>query len=408
MDLAFSPEDIAFRDEVRAFIADAYDDDMRARMAQSKNGGIGREAIMRWHKRLAEKGWLAANWPEEHGGPGWNAAQRFIFDMEMAAAGAPSTSNMGLKMCAPVIMAFGSDEQKERFLPAIRNADVWWCQGYSEPGSGSDLASLSMKAENKGDHYLLNGSKIWTTYAQHADWIFCLVRTDPNPPKRQLGISFILVDMRSEGIEVVPLPTLDVAPDGEQEVNQVFFTDVKVPMENRIGEEGQGWTYAKYLLEFERGSAYASGLKESLNRVREIAGVEVDGHGGALINDLDFRRKVDELEMQIEALNFTELRIFSALASGQRPGPESSMLKCAGSEAQQAVTELALEAAGGYSQPFVLDTFAELEGRTNEPRPGPDYAAPIAPRYLNVRKTSIYAGSNEIQRNIMAKLVLGL
>ena len=407
MDLEFSKEDLAFRDEVRAFIAEAFDDDMRARSAQSKNGHIDKAGQVRWLKRLNEKGWIAPDWPKEYGGTGWSHAQKYIFDMEMALAGAPSTSNMGLKMCAPVVMAFGTPEQKAQHLPKILSTDVWWCQGYSEPGSGSDLASLSMKAEREGDHYVLNGSKIWTTYAQWADWMFCLVRTS-NEDIRQKGISFLLLEMNTPGITIVPLPTLDGPPEGDQEINQVFFENVRVPVSNRIGEEGQGWTYAKYLLQFERGNPYAAGLTNQLNKVRKIASLEPSDGGGRMIDDPDFRKKLSEMQIKVDVLNATELRMFSARSSGEAMGAASSMLKLEGSQAQQAVTELALEAAGIYAQPFVRDTWAEIRGERNEPRAGPDYAATIAPTYFNYRKTSIYAGSNEIQHNIMAKMVLGL
>ena len=407
MDLEFSKEDLAFRDEVRAFIAEAFDDDMRARSAQSKNGHIDKAGQVRWLKRLNEKGWIAPDWPKEYGGTGWSHAQKYIFDMEMALAGAPSTSNMGLKMCAPVVMAFGTPEQKAQHLPKILSTDVWWCQGYSEPGSGSDLASLSMKAERDGDHYVLNGSKIWTTYAQWADWMFCLVRTS-NEDIRQKGISFLLLEMNTPGITIVPLPTLDGPPEGDQEINQVFFENVRVPVSNRIGEEGQGWTYAKYLLQFERGNPYAAGLTNQLNKVRKIASLEPSDGGGRMIDDPDFRKKLSEMQIKVDVLNATELRMFSARSSGEAMGAASSMLKLEGSQAQQAVTELALDAAGIYAQPFVRDTWAEIRGERNEPRAGPDYAATLAPTYFNYRKTSIYAGSNEIQHNIMAKMVLGL
>ncbi|WP_309646495.1 acyl-CoA dehydrogenase family protein [Phenylobacterium sp.] len=407
MDLEFSKEDLAFRDEVRAFIAQAYDDDMRAHMAQSKNGHIGKAGQIRWLKRLGEKGWIAPDWPTEYGGTGWSHAQKYIFDMEMALAGAPSTTNMGLRMCAPVVMAFGTPEQKAQHLPKILTSDVWWCQGYSEPGSGSDLASLSMKAERDGDHYVLNGSKTWTTFAQHADWMFCLVRTSVEPI-RQMGISFLLLDMKTPGISITPLPTLDGPPDGEQEINQVFFDNVRVPVSNRIGEEGQGWTYAKYLLQFERGNPYAAGLTNQLAKVRKIAGVEPSDGGTRMMDDPSFRRKLAELQIKVDVLNATEQRMFAARTAGEAMGAASSMLKLEGSQAQQAVTELALEAAGIYAQPFVRDTWAELHGETNVPRAGPDYAATLAPSYFNYRKTSIYAGSNEIQHNIMAKMVLGL
>ena len=407
MDLDFAPEDLAFQAEVRAFIAEAFDEDMRARSAQSKNGHIDREGQIRWLKRLHAKGWIAPDWPVEYGGTGWSDAQKYIFNMEMALAGAPATSNMGLRMCAPVIMAFGSDEQKQQHLPKILSSDVWWCQGYSEPGSGSDLASLSMKAVRDGDDYVLNGSKIWTTYAQWADWMFCLVRTTQDE-RPQRGISFILLDMKTPGITIRPLPTLDGPLEGEQEINQVFFEDVRVPVANRIGDEGQGWTYAKYLLQFERGNAYAPGLTNMLDKVRKIAAVEKSNGADILIRDPDFRRKLADLQIRVDTLNATELKVFSGRAAGQAMGPVSSMLKLEGSTTQQAITELALEAVGIYAQPFVQDTWAHLRGERNDPRAGPDYAAPTAPTYFNYRKTSIYAGSSEIQHNIMAKMILGL
>jgi alkylation response protein AidB-like acyl-CoA dehydrogenase len=403
MDLSFSPEDIKFRDEIRAWIAENYADDLKRQLSQSKNGYLDKAGQVRWQKTLASRGWAAPDWPVEYGGPGFTPSQRYIFNMEMSLAGVPTSSPMGLKMVAPVIMAFGSDEQKKRHLPPILNSDIWWCQGYSEPGSGSDLASLQMRADRDGDFYVLNGSKIWTTHAQWADWMFCLVRT-AFEGKPQNGISFLLLEMTTPGITVRPLPTLDGPIEGQQEVNQVFFENVRVPVANRIGEEGKGWTYAKYLLEFERGNAYAPGLMKMLEKVRKIASLEAGDDGEPLIRDPDFRRKLSEIEIRVEALNATELRIFSAMGSGQPVGPASSMLKLTGSETQQAITELTLEAVGNYALPFVEDTFAQ----SNEPRAGPDYAAPAAPAYFNFRKASIYAGSNEIQKNIMAKLVLGL
>jgi alkylation response protein AidB-like acyl-CoA dehydrogenase len=407
MDLAFAPEDLAFRDEVRAFIADNFDDDMRARSALSKNGHIDRAGQIRWLQRLNAKGWLAVNWPVEYGGTGWTETQKYIFSMEMALAGAPATSNMGLIMCAPVIMAFGTPEQKAQHLPKILSSEVWWCQGYSEPGSGSDLASLSMKAVRDGDDYVLNGSKIWTTYAQWADWMFCLVRTSQED-RPQRGISFLLLDMKTPGITIRPLPTLDGPPEGDQEINQVFFEDVRVPVANRIGEEGEGWTYAKYLLQFERGNAYAAGLTSMLDKVRTIASTEVSDAGAPMIADPDFRRKLADMQIKVESINATELKVFAGRATGQAMGPVSSMLKLEGSQAQQAITEVALEAVGVYASPFVEDPWAELDGETNVVRPGPDYAGATAPMYFNYRKTSIYAGSNEIQHNIMAKMILGL
>jgi alkylation response protein AidB-like acyl-CoA dehydrogenase len=402
MELAFSKEDLAFRDEVRRFIDENFDSALRAQLAQSKNGYLDRDGQLKWQRALYRKGWAAPNWPVEHGGTGWTPSQKYIFESEMAAAGTPIVSPMGLKMVAPVLMAFGSDAQKKKYLPPILASEVWWCQGYSEPGSGSDLASLQMRCEDKGDHYLLNGSKIWTTHAQWADWMFNLVRTKQGA-KPQEGISFILVDMKTPGIKVEAIVTTDYPVAGQQEINQIFYDDVMVPKENLVGKENEGWTYAKYLLEFERGNAGAPGLKRAIGKVRKMAS-QTDAGGTKLIDDSSFRARLDDLEIQVSAMEFTELRIFASLSAGQRPGPESSMIKCRNTDLQQAISELSVETIGYYAMPFVRDTWA----MTNEPRPGPDFAAPVAPYYFNLRKASIYAGSNEIQRNIMAKAVLGL
>jgi alkylation response protein AidB-like acyl-CoA dehydrogenase len=402
MDLSFSKEDEAFRKEVRQFIEESYTPAMRAKHARSKHGYIDKDSHVQWQKALAKKGWLAPNWPTEYGGPGFSHSQKYIFDVEMGRAGVPHTVPFGPTMVAPVIMKFGTPEQKKRFLPDILETNVLWCQGYSEPGAGSDLASLQTKAENKGDHYLVNGSKIWTSVAQWADWIFCLVRTSKEG-KPQEGISFLLIDMKTPGVKVEPLVLLDGTPAPHQEVNQVFFTDVKVPIENRVGEENKGWTYAKYLLEFERGNPYSAGLTRAIGKVKKIA-ADTKAGGGTLAEDPGFRAKIAEIEAQITALEFTELRIFSALSTGGNVGPESSLLKCRGTELQQAISELAVEAVGFYTMPFVEDGMVE----TNEPNIGPDYAMTTAPYYFSLRKASIYAGSNEVQRNIMAKAVLGL
>ncbi len=407
MDLAFTEEERAFQRTVRDWIAEHYTPDLRARMALSKNGYLDKAGQVAWQKKLAAQGWIAPNWPVEFGGPGLTATEKYILQMELAAAGTPTVSPMGVSMVAPVLMAFGSKAQQDKHLPPILNSDVWWCQGYSEPGSGSDLASLQMSAERDGDEYVLNGSKIWTTHAQWADMIFCLVRTS-RTGKPQEGISFIIFPMDLPGITVRPLPTLDGPMEGEQEINQVFFENVRVPIaEALVGEKNKGWTYAKYLLQFERGNAYAPGLRSMLGKTRRIASVEMAG-GAPLILDPDFRRKLAELDIHIDAMDATELRIFSALSAGEAVGPESSMLKCAGSEAQQRITELTLEATGQYAQGFVQDSWAHLRDGNNERLPIPEHAVPVAPSYFNYRKASIYAGSNEIQRNIMAKMVLGL
>ncbi len=401
MDMNFNAEDEAFRDEVRHFIDEAYDDEMRAAGGASHNGYLPKDLQIRWQRRVHERGWIVPNWPVEMGGTNWSPTQKYIYDSEMAAAGAPGILPFGLRMCAPVIMAFGTEEQKKRFLPDMLESKVWWCQGYSEPGAGSDLASLQMKAENKGDHYLVNGSKIWTSVAQHADWIFCLVRT-AKMEKRQDGISFLLIDMATPGVTVEPIITIDLPAVGDQEVNTVFFEDVKVPIENRVGEENKGWTYAKYLLEFERGNAYGTRLRQGLKKIRAMAREERDD-GARLIDDPAFAAKIAQADAEISAVEVTELRILSRLAAGQNMGPESSLMKCRGTELQQVLSELGMTAVGYYAMPF------QPSGHTRNVEPiGPDHAGSLTPRYLNQRKVSIYAGSNEIQRNIMAKLILGL
>ncbi len=371
---------------------------MRDKQKRSARSQLSKDDHVRWQKALAEKGWAATNWPAEHGGAKFTATQGYIFDLETAQAGAPRVMPFGISMVAPVIMKFGTAEQKKRFLPDILHANVWWCQGYSEPGAGSDLASLRTKAEDAGDHYLVNGVKTWTTLAQYADWIFCLVRTTQED-KKQMGISFLLIDMHSPGVTVNSIITLDTPAEGFQEINMVYLQDVQVPKENLIGEEGKGWTCAKYLLEFERGNAYSPGLKQALAHVRAMA--QQEGLGA----DADFNARLDGVEVQILAMEFTELRILGALAAGQNVGPESSLLKTRGTELQQAVTELALEATGYYANP--VDASIPVEGDNFNPV-GPTYANGVTQHYFNTRKVSIYAGSNEIQRNIMSKLVLGL
>lgn len=402
MDLSFSEEDRKFQQEVREWLETAWPKEMREKQARSALGKLSKDDIVAWQKRLYEKGWAAPNWPAEYGGAGWTPTQKYIFDLERARVGAPGVVPFGITMVAPVIMKFGTPEQKQKYLPDILASNVWWCQGYSEPGAGSDLASLKTRAEDKGDHFLVNGVKTWTTMAQYADMMFCLVRTSQES-KPQLGISFLLIDMHSPGVSVNPIITLDEPKPPYQEINMVYLEDVKVPKENLIGEAGKGWTYAKYLLEFERGNAYSPALKGALEHIKGVAERESDGFGGRLIDDEDFMTRLHDVEVQVLALEFTELRILGSLAAGQNVGPESSLLKTRGTELQQAVTELLLDAVGYYALP--LD---ESVPGDNLPPVGPQHAVGVAQDYFNTRKVSIFAGSNEIQRNIMAKLVLGL
>ena len=394
MNLQFTQEELNFQKEVKGWIKENYPKDMKERYMGSPNGHVTKDEHMKWQQALYAKGWAGINWPKEYGGAAFTASQKFMFNKEISAASAPSVVAFGEKMVAP---------QKKQYLPDILASKVWWCQGYSEPGSGSDLASLKTKAEDKGDHYLINGAKTWTTLAQHADMIFCLVRTSQEDI-RQKGISFILIDMHSPGIVVQPINTLDNTPIGHHEVNTVFFEDVKVPKENLIGEEGKGWTYAKYLLEFERGNGYSSELYSQLSKLRLRAQTE-DTEGSSLAEDIGFVEKMAKIEVQINAMEATELRILGSLTAGQNVGPESSLLKARGTEIGQAITELAVELVGNYALPF-NNPGPEL-GHNEEPI-GSQFANTATPRYFNYRKASIYAGSNEIQRNIMAKLVLGL
>ncbi len=399
MDLALKPEDAAFRDEVRAFLAEKLPPDLREAGRLTASVFTDKTWNIRWHKILYEKGWIAPAWPVEYGGTGWTEMQRYIFASECARAGTPSLSPMGLRMCGPVIMRFGTPEQKAFYLPRILAGEDYWCQGYSEPGSGSDLASLQCRAVRDGDHYVVDGTKLWTTHAHFANRMFCLVRTDAGG-KPQEGITFILIDMDTPGIEVKPIVTMA----GDHEVNQVFFDGVRVPVANRVGEEGQGWTVAKYLLEFERGNAYAAGMQVAIDNLRAIASAE-RSDGAALIEEPEFRRKLEELAIEVRGIEFTEHRIMSALSNGQNPGPASSMLKTRGTETMQRINELGVEAIGFYAAP---DQKAAREPLSNVAPIGPAHGLTVVPRYLNNRASSIYGGSNEVQRNIMAKLVLGL
>lgn len=392
MHLEYDEKERAFRDEVRAFVAANLPSEIREKTDRGQP--LSKDDHVRWQKILHKQGWAAPNWPVEHGGTGWSATQMHIFSDELGAAGAPPVIAFGINMVAPVIYTFGNEAQKKRFLPDILASNVWWCQGYSEPGSGSDLASLSTRAVRDGDHYVVNGIKAWTTLAQHADWIFCLVRTDPNAKKQQ-GISFLLIDMKTPGVSVHPVITME----GDHEVNETHFEDVRVPVENLIGVENQGWTYAKYLLTHERTTVANMGsIKRTFARVkREAAKVPVGDT--TLLNTPTYARKVADLEIQITALEYTVLRILSQVARGGAPGAESSLLKIRGTEIQQAVTELVLEAAGYHAMPFVTEGGAAV---------GATFTARAAANYFNFRKVTIYGGSSEIQKGIITKAILGL
>jgi alkylation response protein AidB-like acyl-CoA dehydrogenase len=396
MDLNYTSEDLAFRDQVRAFLDAKLPADLQAKVR--KHMRMSREDYVRWHKILAEQGWVAPGWPAEFGGPGWSPVQRHLFDEECARAGTPQILPFGVNMVAPVIMAFGSAEQKAYFLPRILSCEDWWCQGYSEPGAGSDLASLKTTAVRDGDHYIVNGQKTWTTLAQHADMIFCLVRTDMGVRKQE-GISFLLIDMKTPGVTVRPIIMLDE----DHEVNEVFFDNVRVPVANLIGQENRGWTYAKYLLGHERtGIAAVGRSKRELAFLKRYAGTQ-SKNGKPLIDDPFFAAKVATLEIELMALEMTVLRVLAQ--EHKAPGPEASVLKVRGTEIQQSLTELMVEAAGPMAIPFDP---SYLESATPHSVAGDDAAAPLAGYYFNFRKTSIYGGSNEIQRNIITQMILGL
>jgi len=397
MDLNFTPAEQAFREEVRAFVAARLPQDICNKV--SNGAGVSKEELIRWHRILHQHGWGAPNWPKEFGGTGWGPVQKFIFEEECAAAGAPALLPFGLKMVGPVIMAFGNAAQKQRFLPRIASAQDWWCQGYSEPGAGSDLASLKTRAVRRGEHYVVNGQKTWITLAQHADWIFCLVRTDP-AAKQQSGISFLLIDMTSPGITVRPIATMG----GHHEVNEVWFEEVRVPAENLVGEENKGWEYAKFLLGHERTNIAAVGTsKRELRRLIRIASAERK-HGKPLIEDPYFAARVALLEIELIALEITSLRVLSAESERRAPGTEASLLKIKGSEIQQAIAELTMQTLGPDALSLQQGTIA-TDGAPEQL--GPPYPEPPAATYCNMRKTSIYAGSNEIQKNIIARSILG-
>jgi alkylation response protein AidB-like acyl-CoA dehydrogenase len=398
MDFAFSPEELAFRDEVREFVRANLPRDVARKVTEHKH--VEKDDFVRWQKILHRKGWMAPHWPVPLGGTGWTPVQRYLFEEECAAAGAPPVISFGVHMVGPVIIAFGTPAQKQHYLPRILASEDWWCQGYSEPGSGSDLASLKTRAQREGDHYIVNGQKTWTTLAQHADMIFCLVRTS-NENKKQDGISFLLIDMRLPGVTVRPIITLD----GAHEVNEVWFDNVRVPVSNLVGEEGKGWNCAKFLLSHERsGIAQVARWKRELYFLKHMAR-EIDAAGRKLNDDALFRAKLARVEIELLALEITELRVLAADREGRAPGAEASILKIKGTELQQAITELMMEALGPYALPFEPAAFDDAyQGAPI----GPEFAAPLAARYLNYRKTSIYGGSNEIQRNIIAQRILGL
>jgi alkylation response protein AidB-like acyl-CoA dehydrogenase len=392
MDLNYSPEETTFRDQVRSWIEANLPNDIREKVVNYQD--LSKDDYTRWHKILADKGWVAPEWPQEWGGTEWTIVQRYIFEEEIGAAGCPGRMPFGLSMCAPVLFRFGTPAQKKKYLPRIYNGDDFWCQGYSEPESGSDLASLKTSAVRQGDEYLVNGQKIWTTLAQFADWIFCLVRTNFQTQKKQHGISFLLIDMKTPGITVRPL----VLMDGGHEVNEVFFDNVRVPAENLVHEEGDGWTVAKYLLGHERLNTGSIGTsKRELARLKGVAAQHTK-HGRPLLEDPRFADRLARVEVELMALEITNLRFLDQMRGGRDPGAEVSLLKIRGTEIQQALTELMMDAVGPFAQAFQPLEAANFDANT----------ARISPRYCNYRKTTIYAGSNEIQRNIIAKMSLGL
>ena len=400
MDLRYTSEELAFRDEVRAFLADNLPEDVRRKLVDGEH--MDKQDLVDWSRILNAHGWAVPHWPEKYGGTGWDPMRQYIFLEETQKWPAPQPLAFGVNMVGPVIYTFGNEEQKAKYLPRIANLDDWWCQGFSEPGAGSDLASLKTRAVRDGDHYIVNGQKTWTTLAQYADWIFCLVRTDTEA-KKQEGISFLLIDMKTPGIEVRPIITID----GGREINEVFLTDVRVPVENLVGQENKGWDYAKFLLGNERTNIARVGMsKQRIARIRELAGKEMSG-GRPLIEDARFLEKLTAVEIELKALELTQLRVVAADAkrgNTGRPDPASSILKIKGSEIQQATTHLLMQVMGPHALPYHDH---DIEG-SNMPPIEPDYAATAAPSYFNFRKVSIYGGSNEIQKNIIAKAVLGL
>ncbi|NBC22752.1 MAG: acyl-CoA dehydrogenase [Gammaproteobacteria bacterium] len=399
MNIAFSREHEAFRDEVRRFLDTHLTDELREAQRFCPGIFLDYEHNIVWHRILYQQGWVAPSWPKEYGGTGWDLTQRYIWTRESTLAGAPSLAPMGLGMCGPMLIGHGTAAQKDYYLPRILSGEDYWCQGYSEPGAGSDLASLKLKATSDGDHYLLNGSKIWTTHAHVANRMFCLVRTSDSG-KPQAGITFLLLDMDTPGISVEPI----VFASGTHEVNQVFFDDVHVPKDNRVGEENQGWTVAKYLLEFERGGGGSAAQETALARLRRLA-ASIPVGGATLAEEPDFRRRLDEAEVRLQAVQATEFRTQAALSHGRSPGPESSILKNLSADAGQHLTELMVEAMGHFAG--VHQPEARTVGSGVAPV-GPADGVTAFPRYFNLRASSIAGGTNEVQKNIVAKLVLGL
>ena len=400
MNLDLSPGDLAFREEVRDFLDRNLTPELRQAGRRATSVFMDKTYSLAWQRILHARGWVAPAWPVQYGGTGWNEMQRYIFAAECARAGAPGLAPMGLKMVGPVIMGYGTEDQKAHYLPRILSGEDYWCQGYSEPGAGSDLAALQLRADLDGDAYVLNGTKIWTTHAHWANRMFCLVRTR-SEGKPQAGITFLLLDMQTSGVSVRPILTLA----GEHEVNQVFFDNVRVPVSGRVGEENQGWTVAKYLLEFERGGGSAAGLKVSFERLKALAREERADSGGALIDDPGFRARLAAVGVTLDAVEMTEHRVLAELASGRNPGPASSMLKTQGTETMQKLDELAMEGVAAYA---AVEQIAARAPGAHQDFIGPEHGLTSMARYLNNRAGSIYGGSNEIQRDIMARLVLGL
>ena len=401
MDLGFSAEETAFRDEVRAFVSNNLPASIRDKLASGRHAS--KDDIVAWTRILAAKGWSVPHWPAEWGGTGWSPIKLLIFNDEIQRGHAPESLAFGTSMVGPVIYTFGSQAQKERFLPRIADLRDWWCQGFSEPGAGSDLAGLRTSANREGESWVINGQKTWTTLAQHADWIFVLARTDASV-KKQEGISFFLADMKTPGITVRPIQTID----GGHEVNEVFFDNVKIPLENIVGQENKGWDYAKFLLSNERNGIARVGVsKARLAKIRRLAALPTYGDKPKL-DDPVFRMKLAAVEVELKALEMTQMRVIASQKPGEKakPNPASSVLKIKGSELQQATTELLMDVVGPYALPFEPER--EDGERWNEPAVGPDWASTIAPTYFNTRKVSIYGGSNEIQRSIIAKAILGL